>query len=140
MPGRELVKEGELVKMSRKGTNTRHFVLLSDCLLYCTVGAYSSLRVSYTIPLDSLQTSLQGQTSLPEVTSEEDLEFSITSNVRSCTLRARCETGNKIGFSENIMFIFLGISMKEMSGLRPSTVQWRNTGTGKRALTTVRRL
>ena len=87
MPGRELVKEGELEKISRKGTNSRHFVLLSDCLLYCTAGAYTSLRVSYTIPLDSLQISLQS--GLSEVTSEEDLEFSITSNVRSCTLRAR---------------------------------------------------
>ena len=29
------MKEGELEKMSRKGVNTRYFVLLSDCLLYC---------------------------------------------------------------------------------------------------------
>ena len=137
MPGRELVKEGELVKMSRKGTNARHFVLLSDCLLYCTVGAYSSLRVSYTIPLDSLQTSLQSQTSLPEVTSEEDLEFSITSNVRSCTLRARCVNIFSETFLTNVHF--LGISLRGMSGWRPSTVQWRIIGTGKRALTTARR-
>ena len=36
LPGRELVREGELEKISRKGVNTRYFVLLSDCLLYCT--------------------------------------------------------------------------------------------------------
>jgi hypothetical protein len=33
-PGRELLKEGELQKISRKGVGPRYFVLLSDCLLY----------------------------------------------------------------------------------------------------------
>jgi len=41
-PGRELVKEGELHKISRKGAGTRYFVLLSDCLLYTTyTGAWA---------------------------------------------------------------------------------------------------
>ena len=95
LPGRDLIKEGELLKISRKGTNARYFVLLSDCLLYCTsystslVGA--SLRVSYNIPLDHLKISLPSSPHDNDVIEENDdvLEFSITSNVRSCTLRAR---------------------------------------------------
>ena len=86
-PGRELLKEGELMKISRKGIDTRYFILLTDCLLYSTyTGNLSltsaSLKVSYNIPLNHLQI---------QVPQSEDFqnEFSITSNVRSCTLRAR---------------------------------------------------
>jgi len=86
-PGRELLKEGELQKISRKGVGSRYFVLLSDCLLYTTyhgswAGDSTSLKVSYTIPLNQLHV---------HVPTAEDFqnEFSITSNVRSCTLRAK---------------------------------------------------
>eukprot|EP00092_Neocalanus_flemingeri_P003593 GFUD01003856.1.p1 GENE.GFUD01003856.1~~GFUD01003856.1.p1 ORF type:complete len:774 (+),score=113.91 GFUD01003856.1:3573-5894(+) len=86
-PGRELLKEGELQKISRKGVGSRYFVLLSDCLLYTTyhgswAGDSTTLKVSYTIPLNQLHV---------HVPTAEDFqnEFSITSNVRSCTLRAR---------------------------------------------------
>ena len=88
-PGRELLKEGELQKISRKGVGSRYFVLLSDCLLYTTyhgswAGDSTSLKVSYTIPLNQLHV---------HVPTAEDFqnEFSITSNVRSCTLRAKYE-------------------------------------------------
>jgi hypothetical protein len=33
--GRELLKEGELLKISRKGEVARYFILLNDCIL-CT--------------------------------------------------------------------------------------------------------
>ena len=33
-PSRELVKEGELMKISRNEIVPRYFILLSDCLLY----------------------------------------------------------------------------------------------------------
>jgi len=86
-PGRDLVKEGELQKISRKGVTSRYFALLSDCLLYCSyqgswAGDNTGLKVGYTIPLNQLQV---------HVPTAEDYqnEFSITSNVRSCTLRAR---------------------------------------------------
>ena len=86
-PGRELVKEGELQKISRKGVTSRYFALLSDSLLYCSytgawAGDNTSLKVGHTIPLNQLQV---------HVPTAEDFqnEFSITSNVRSCTLRAR---------------------------------------------------
>ena len=86
-PGRELLKEGELQKISRKGVGPRYFILLSDCLLYTSyhgswAGDSTSLKVSYTIPLNQLHV---------HVPTAEDFqnEFSITSNVRSCTLKAR---------------------------------------------------
>ena len=34
-PGRDLLREGRLTKISRKGAAPRYFILLSDCLLYC---------------------------------------------------------------------------------------------------------
>jgi hypothetical protein len=34
LSGRELLKEGELLKISRKGEVARYFILLNDCLLY----------------------------------------------------------------------------------------------------------
>ena len=34
-PGRELLKEGEMMKISRSEVVPRYFILLSDCLLYC---------------------------------------------------------------------------------------------------------
>ena len=86
-PGRELLKEGELQKISRKGVGPRYFILLSDCLLYTSyhgswAGDSTSLKVTYTIPLNQLHV---------HVPTAEDFqnEFSITSNVRSCTLKAR---------------------------------------------------
>ena len=47
-PGRDLVKEGELQKISRKGVTSRYFALLSDCLLYCSFqGSLASLKVGH---------------------------------------------------------------------------------------------
>ena len=51
-PGRDLVKEGELQKISRKGVTSRYFALLSDCLLYCSyqgswAGDSTSLKVGH---------------------------------------------------------------------------------------------
>ena len=63
-PGRDLIKEGELQKVSRKGVGPRYFILLSDCLLYTSYsGSWSgsdttSLRVSYQIPLSTLSVRL----------------------------------------------------------------------------------
>ena len=104
-PGRELLKEGELQKISRKGVGPRYFVLLSDCLLYCTYSGNAwttagssgeSLRVTYRIPLTALQVrapNAAGSMATGDVGGEVadehyQTEFSITSPVRSCTLRA----------------------------------------------------
>lgn len=88
-PGRELIKEGELHKISRKGFGSRYFILVSDCLLYTSyqgawAGDSTTLKVSYAIMLNQLQVSLP-----PCQDREYSTEFSITSNVRSCTLRAK---------------------------------------------------
>eukprot|EP00094_Tigriopus_californicus_P002411 TCALIF_02329-PA protein Name:"Similar to Fgd6 FYVE, RhoGEF and PH domain-containing protein 6 (Mus musculus)" AED:0.05 eAED:0.05 QI:118/0.55/0.5/1/1/0.9/10/547/2858 len=85
-PGRELIREGELQKISRKGIGPRYFVLLSDCLLYCTysgswTGDSTNLRVSYKIPLTALQVRVPNY-------DDYQNEFYITSPVRSCTLRS----------------------------------------------------
>ena len=81
-PGRELIKEGELQKISRKEVVPRYFILLSDCLLYTSYHSSTSLKVSYVIMLNQLRLSVP--------TSEEyQTEFSITSNVRSVTIRAK---------------------------------------------------
>ena len=79
-PGRELIKEGELQKINRKSISPRYFVLLSDCLLYCTHSG-SNLRISYRIPLSSLQVRVPNSDNF-------DNEFVMTSPVRSCTLKA----------------------------------------------------
>jgi len=85
-PGRELIKEGELQKISRKELVPRYFILLSDCLLYTTyhgtwVDDSTSLRVSYVIMLNQLRITVPQSEAF-------QTEFSITSNVRSVTVRA----------------------------------------------------
>ena len=87
-PGRDLIKEGELQKISRKGITPRYFVLLSDYLLYTTYsGSWSgsdttSLRVSYQIPLATLTVKLPPTTHLNTVDGEMATELHLTSPVR----------------------------------------------------------
>ena len=76
-------------KISRNAVVPRYFVLLSDCLLYCShygAGAWvddtGGLRVSYTIMLNHLKVTV------PSIETFQT-EFSITSNVRSVTIRTR---------------------------------------------------
>jgi len=85
-PGRELIKEGELQKISRKEVVPRYFILLSDCLLYTTYqGTWmddsTRLRVSYVIMLNQLRIDLPH-------TEAFQTEFSVRSNVRGFTVRA----------------------------------------------------
>ena len=89
-PGRELVKEGELQKISRKEVVPRYFILLSDCLLYTSyygawVDGNTALRVSYNIPLSQLRVvSGQHADTLTH-------EFTVISNVRSFSVIARSQ-------------------------------------------------
>ena len=85
--GRHLIKQGELMKISRKGTNPRYFILLSDCLLYTAYSGnlstdLTTLRLSYKIPLTQLKVDVSNRAD------DFQNEFSITSTVRSCTLQA----------------------------------------------------
>ena len=75
------------MKISRKGTNPRYFILLSDCLLYTAYSGnlttdLTTLRLSYKIPLTQLKVDVSNRAD------DFQNEFSITSTVRSCTLRA----------------------------------------------------
>ena len=87
-PGRDLIKEGELQKISRKGISPRYFILLSDYLLYTTYsGSWSgsdttSLRVSYQIPLSTLTVKLPPTTHLNTADSEMATELHLTSPIR----------------------------------------------------------
>lgn len=53
-PGRKLIRQGPLMKVSKKGNSSfrRHFVLLSDTLLYCKGDPESSLTVCCLLPLN----------------------------------------------------------------------------------------
>jgi hypothetical protein len=52
-PGRKLIRQGPLMRVSRRGNTSfrRHFVLLSDTLLYCK-GSQESLTICCLLPLN----------------------------------------------------------------------------------------
>lgn len=52
-PGRKLIRQGPLMRVSRRGNSSfrRHFVLLSDTLLYCKGDPEHSLTVCCLLPL-----------------------------------------------------------------------------------------
>ena len=83
------MREGEVMKISRKEVVPRYFILLTDCLLYCShygAGAWvddtSGLKVSYVIMLNHLKVIVPTAETF-------QTEFSITSNVRSVTVRTK---------------------------------------------------
>ncbi|XP_026672912.1 FYVE, RhoGEF and PH domain-containing protein 4, partial [Ceratina calcarata] len=53
-PGRKLIKQGALMRVSRKGSSAyrRYFVLLNDTLLYCKGDPENSLTVCCALPLN----------------------------------------------------------------------------------------
>ncbi|XP_012264904.2 putative protein tag-52 isoform X1 [Athalia rosae] len=63
-PGRKLIRQGTLMRVSRGGSASyrRHFVLLSDTLLYCKGDPDSSLTICCLLPLNkcSIQRVLSG--------------------------------------------------------------------------------
>ena len=85
-PGRYIIKEGELDKVSRKAIQPRYFVLLNDCLLHTSyVGGASSasagLKLHHELPLSRMEVQLpSGETK------ESDGEFNVISTTRSFTL------------------------------------------------------
>lgn len=83
-PGRYLLKEGELMKLCRRGMQPRYFILLSDVLLYTspmTSGPHGALRLNYELPLEGMRV---------DTPKAEDFknEFSVISTSRSFTLQA----------------------------------------------------
>ena len=58
---RELIKEGEVQKISRNAVDLRYLILCNDCLIYAKYSSaslvnadYDGLRSKYRIPLNSL--------------------------------------------------------------------------------------
>ncbi|XP_065673737.1 FYVE, RhoGEF and PH domain-containing protein 6 isoform X2 [Hydra vulgaris] len=80
-PGRFLVKEGSLQKMSRKELQQRIFILFTDTLLYCSSVGQTQLKLIHELPLTEMVVQY------PEF---EDMtsEFSIVSKKRSFYLKA----------------------------------------------------
>nr|XP_047122541.1 uncharacterized protein LOC101234523 isoform X2 [Hydra vulgaris] len=80
-PGRFLVKEGSLQKMSRKELQQRIFILFTDTLLYCSSVGQTQLKLIHDLPLTEMVVQY------PEF---EDMtsEFSIVSKKRSFYLKA----------------------------------------------------
>ncbi|XP_060563641.1 FYVE, RhoGEF and PH domain-containing protein 6-like isoform X2 [Ruditapes philippinarum] len=77
-PGRIFLKEGELMKLSRKGMQPRYFFLFNDVLLYTTPVA-TGYRLNNVLPLAGMKVSVAAQ-------DEYKMEFSIISVQRSFTL------------------------------------------------------
>ncbi|XP_050529267.1 FYVE, RhoGEF and PH domain-containing protein 6-like isoform X2 [Daktulosphaira vitifoliae] len=82
-PGRELIKDGELYKLSRKDMQLRYFILLNDCFLYTSYyGTVSGLKINYELPLSGMKVFIP-------LTDDHYNEFNIITITRSFTLRAR---------------------------------------------------
>ena len=50
-PNHILIKEGDILKISRNTVNSRYLVLFNDCILYAKKNATGDLRVSQNIHL-----------------------------------------------------------------------------------------
>jgi len=85
-PGRQLLKQGELLKLSRKGSQPRYFVLLSDGLLYTSYSSSGAamLRLNTELPLEGMRVT-------GPLADDFRAEFTIRATQRSFTLRARDE-------------------------------------------------
>lgn len=89
---RELIREGEILKISRNTVDQRYLILCNDCLIYAKHASSAlsegSLKVSYKIPLANLTVDVPNAEEYPQ-------DFNIRSPVRSCTLRADSATNRE---------------------------------------------
>lgn len=83
-PGRVFIKEGELMKLSRKGMQPRWFILFNDLLLYLTSVQQGLYRVNHELPLTGMKVAIPIQ-------QDYQNEFSIISVTRSFTLAAKSQ-------------------------------------------------
>ncbi|XP_057365372.1 FYVE, RhoGEF and PH domain-containing protein 5-like [Daphnia carinata] len=87
-PGRYIIKEGELDKVSRKMLQPRYFILLNDCLLYTSYlsspSPNCSLKLHHELPLSRMEVHLPSVSA----TEENANEFNVISTARSFTLAA----------------------------------------------------
>lgn len=80
-PGRVFIKEGELMKLSRKIMQPRWFILFNDSLLYVTKVQNNLYRVNHELQLTGMRVSVPIQ-------QDYQNEFSIVSVTRSFSLAA----------------------------------------------------
>ncbi|XP_077495973.1 uncharacterized protein LOC144106898 isoform X2 [Amblyomma americanum] len=80
-PGRTFLKEGELMKVSRKEMQPRYFVLFSDSLLYLLPTPQGFYRVNYELPLSGMKVTVRPQ-------QDYQNEFSVYTMKRSFILSA----------------------------------------------------
>ncbi|XP_029822868.3 LOW QUALITY PROTEIN: uncharacterized protein LOC115308876 [Ixodes scapularis] len=80
-PGRNFLKEGELMKVSRKEMQPRWFILLSDSLLYLTPAPQGGLRWNLELPLSGMKVAVPPQ-------QDYQNEFSVITSKRSFILCA----------------------------------------------------
>ncbi|CAN8001167.1 unnamed protein product, partial [Ixodes hexagonus] len=80
-PGRTFLKEGELMKVSRKEMQPRWFILLSDSLLYLTPAPQGGLRWNLELPLSGMKVAVPPQ-------QDYQNEFSVITSKRSFILCA----------------------------------------------------
>lgn len=83
-PGRVFLKQGDLMKVSRKELQQRRVVLCSDCLFYLTLLQSGLYRLNHEIPLDCMRVSTQ-----KEEHSAYNNELTIISPFRSLILQAK---------------------------------------------------
>lgn len=85
-PGREVLRQGELMKLCRRGMQPRYFVLLSDGLLYTSYTSSGStmLRLNTELPLEGMKVS-------KPIADDFSAELTIRATQRSFTLSARSE-------------------------------------------------
>ncbi|CAG0891550.1 unnamed protein product [Darwinula stevensoni] len=88
-PGRRILKKGELLKICRKGTQARYFILMTDILLHTSyVNPGTNLPTGNGLYLRNAFQLTRMKVALPKI-GEYQHEFSIISSTRSFSLVAR---------------------------------------------------
>uniref|UniRef100_A0A3B4YQC2 FYVE, RhoGEF and PH domain-containing protein 5-like n=1 Tax=Seriola lalandi dorsalis TaxID=1841481 RepID=A0A3B4YQC2_SERLL len=85
-PGRVFVKEGTLMKVSRKSRQPRHLFLMNDVLLYTYPQQDGKYRLKNTLPLTGLKVSKPITENVQNALKIEGTDISITLSARWVTL------------------------------------------------------
>ena len=81
-PGRYIIKEGELLKVSRREKQPRLFILCNDCLIYLTSIQHDLFRLNHEIPLTGMRVHISAHQEFQE-------EFCVISEKRSIIIAAK---------------------------------------------------
>lgn len=81
-PGRYLIKEGELLKISRREKQPRWFILCNDCLIYLTSIQHGLYRLNHELSLTGMRIHISAHQEFQE-------EFCVISEKRSISIAAK---------------------------------------------------